>query len=75
MQTGSLATIIVDSLSAFFPGVQVLVGDLDSAIKANSVHSFLWRRYSGFPETFDINSRHAVSLGASLALFASACRR
>lgn len=65
MQTGALSTVIVDSLSAFFPGVQVLVGDLESAIKANSVQSFLWRRYSGLPETFDINQRRAISLGPS----------
>lgn len=74
MQTGTLSTVIVDSLSAFFPGVQVLVGDVESAIKANSVQSFLWKRYSGLPETFDINQRRAISLGAWSFSFKSTVR-
>lgn len=66
MQTGALATVIVDSLSAFFPGVQTLMGDLESAIKSHSVYAFQWKRYGGLPETFDINQRRAVHLGYPL---------
>lgn len=64
MQTGVLSTIVVDSLSAFFPGVQVLVGELEAAIKSHMVFANQWLRYSALPETFDINSRRAVSMGA-----------
>ena len=63
MHTGQLASVVVDSLSAFFPGVQTLVGDLESAIKAHAVYAFQWKRYAGLPELFDINRRVAVSLG------------
>lgn len=50
MATGQLASVVVDSLSAFFPGVQTLMGDLESAIKAHAVYAFQWRRYGGLPE-------------------------
>lgn len=63
MNSGQLASISVDSLSAFFPGVQTLVGDLESAIKAHSVYAFQWKRYGGLPELFDIHKRVGVSLG------------
>ncbi|KAK4701911.1 ER degradation enhancer, mannosidase alpha-like 1, partial [Phenoliferia sp. Uapishka_3] len=66
MHTGQLASVLVDSLSAFFPGVQTLVGDLESAIKAHAVYAFQWKRYAGLPEVFDINRRVAVSLGYPL---------
>lgn len=66
MKSGQLASVIVDSLSAFFPGTQVLVGDVESAIKSHAVYAYQWKRYGGLPETFDINRRHAVSLGYPL---------
>jgi mannosidase alpha-like ER degradation enhancer 1 len=66
MQTGQLATVVVDSLSAFFPGVQTLMGDLESAIKSHAVYAFQWKRYGGLPETFDINQRKALHLGYPL---------
>ncbi|CAE6522002.1 unnamed protein product [Rhizoctonia solani] len=33
--TGNLATVYIDSLSAFWPGLQVLAGDVQSAIKSH----------------------------------------
>ncbi|KAM0748164.1 hypothetical protein T439DRAFT_382639 [Meredithblackwellia eburnea MCA 4105] len=66
MHSGQLASVLVDSLSAFFPGVQTLVGDLEAAIKAHAVYAFQWKRYSGLPELFDINRRTAVQLGYPL---------
>ncbi|ORX34541.1 glycoside hydrolase [Kockovaella imperatae] len=47
----------VDSLSAFFAGVQVLNGDLESAIRNHLVHWNLWRRYSGSPESWTWSNR------------------
>lgn len=67
MQNGQLATVVVDSLSAFFPGVQTLMGDLESAIKSHAVYAFQWKRYGGLPETFDINQRRGVHLGGLLS--------
>lgn len=66
LHSGQIATVLVDSLSAFFPGVQTLVGDVESAIKGHAVYAFQWKRYQGLPEVFDINRRQAVSLGEPL---------
>lgn len=35
MNTGDIAFSMVDSLSAFFPGLQVLAGDVENAIKSH----------------------------------------
>ncbi|KAB5594202.1 Alpha mannosidase-like protein [Ceratobasidium theobromae] len=64
--TGDLATIYVDSLSAFWPGLQVLAGDVQNAIKSHLVYWNLWRRFSGMPETFNIANRHGVTIGYPL---------
>ncbi|KAL9549006.1 hypothetical protein MBANPS3_005418 [Mucor bainieri] len=53
MSTGSLMSYWIDSLSAFFPGLQVLQGDLDAAIKHHLVFYNIWRRYHALPERFD----------------------
>ncbi|KAI5475825.1 ER degradation enhancer, mannosidase alpha-like 1, glycoside hydrolase family 47 protein [Pseudohyphozyma bogoriensis] len=66
MYTGMLSSVIVDSLSAFFPGVQSLDGNLEDAIKGHMMYQFLWRRYGGLPEGFDIHRRVASHLGYPL---------
>jgi mannosidase alpha-like ER degradation enhancer 1 len=43
----------IDSLSAFFPSVQVLAGDLESAIKGHLLFWNMWKRYSALPESWD----------------------
>ncbi|KAI1319085.1 alpha mannosidase-like protein [Mortierella claussenii] len=53
LQDGSLMAHWVDSLSAFMPGVQVLGGDLESAIKNHLYYYNIWRRYQAIPERFD----------------------
>ncbi|KAG0958748.1 hypothetical protein G6F32_000022 [Rhizopus arrhizus] len=53
MSTGSLMSYWIDSLSAFFPGLQVLYGDVQSAIKSHLVYYNIWRRYHALPERFD----------------------
>jgi len=40
MHTGDPAYLTVDSLSAFWPGLQVLAGDVHSAIKLHMICSF-----------------------------------
>lgn len=47
----------MDSLSAFFPGVMVLAGDLQSAIKAHLVFWNVWQKFSALPEAWDPSSR------------------
>ncbi|GAA5945248.1 hypothetical protein JCM3775_001896 [Rhodotorula graminis] len=62
MSTGQLASSYVDSLSAFLPGVQVLMGDLDSATRAHAPFAFMWDRYRGLPELFDTLRRQGGGL-------------
>ncbi|KAI8327718.1 glycosyl hydrolase family 47-domain-containing protein [Choanephora cucurbitarum] len=53
MSSGTLMSYWIDSLSAFFPGLQVLYGDLDAAIKGHLIYFNIWRRYQALPERFD----------------------
>ncbi|BGO96067.1 hypothetical protein NBRC10512v2_007784 [Rhodotorula toruloides] len=66
MQTGQLTSVLVDSLAAFMPGVQTLMGDLDSATRSHAPYAFLWLRYGGLPELYDTHRRQAVQLGYPL---------
>ncbi|GAA6006626.1 hypothetical protein JCM11491_003122 [Sporobolomyces phaffii] len=66
MYTGQLSSVHVDSLSAFFPGVQVLVGDLEGAIKSHGVFAFLWAKFGGIPELFDTYRKVPAHLGYPL---------
>ncbi|KAI8149819.1 glycoside hydrolase [Fennellomyces sp. T-0311] len=62
MSSGALMATWIDSLSAFWPGVQVLYGDLGSAIKGHLVFYNIWRRYHALPERFDV-FRKTVDIG------------
>ncbi|KAF9962508.1 ER degradation-enhancing alpha-mannosidase-like protein 1 [Mortierella alpina] len=53
IEDGSLMATWVDSLSAFMPGVQVLGGDLESAIKNHLYYYNIWRKYQAIPERFN----------------------
>lgn len=48
--TGQLFTNWVDSLSGFFPGLQVLVGDLNDAVPKHIFFMKLWNTFGGIPE-------------------------
>ncbi|RDB22490.1 ER degradation-enhancing alpha-mannosidase-like protein 1 [Hypsizygus marmoreus] len=61
MNTGDVAFFTVDSLSAFWPGLQVLAGDLQSAIRLHLMYYNIWREHSGLPEVFDTNFKRATS--------------
>ncbi|KAF9452475.1 glycoside hydrolase family 47 protein [Macrolepiota fuliginosa MF-IS2] len=61
MNTGDTAYFTVDSLSAFWPGLQVLAGDVQSAIKLHMLYYNLWREHSGLPEVYDTNFKKATS--------------
>ncbi|GEM11334.1 ER degradation enhancer, mannosidase alpha-like 1, glycoside hydrolase family 47 protein [Rhodotorula toruloides] len=66
MLTGQLTSVLVDSLAAFMPGVQTLMGDLDSATRSHAPYAFLWLRYGGVPELYDTHRRQGVHLGYPL---------
>jgi len=54
MHSGNTKYTWTDSLSAFWPGLQVIVGDVDQAIQAHSKFLSLWNKYSAVPERFDV---------------------
>ncbi|KAI3659988.1 hypothetical protein MP638_000036, partial [Amoeboaphelidium occidentale] len=53
MDTGQPFATWIDSLSAFFPGLQVMYGDLPNAIRLHEVYYSIWRKYNALPERFD----------------------
>ncbi|KAI8089996.1 glycosyl hydrolase family 47-domain-containing protein [Halteromyces radiatus] len=59
MDSGMLMATWIDSLSAFMPGVQVLYGDLESAIKGHLVFYNIWQQYHALPERFDFFQQKA----------------
>ncbi|KAJ7068189.1 alpha mannosidase-like protein [Mycena amicta] len=61
MNSGDTAYWTVDSLSAFWPGLQVLAGDVQNAIKLHLLYYNLWRKHSGLPEVYDTNFKTATS--------------
>ncbi|THV08639.1 alpha mannosidase-like protein [Dendrothele bispora CBS 962.96] len=61
MRSGDVAYNTVDSLSAFWPGLQVLAGDIQGAIKLHLLYYNLWRRHSGLPEVYDTSFKVATS--------------
>ncbi|KAF5388298.1 hypothetical protein D9615_000341 [Tricholomella constricta] len=61
MNSGDVAYFTVDSLSAFWPGLQVLSGDVQSAIRLHLIYYNLWREHSGLPEVYDTNYKKATS--------------
>jgi mannosidase alpha-like ER degradation enhancer 1 len=67
MQTGAVATTTIDSLSAFWPGLQVLAGDIEAAIQSHMTYANLWARcakshHSTFPDSFELLKSGSQSL-------------
>lgn len=54
MHTAEVSTTWIDSLSAFFPGMMVLAGDVDGAESAYMLYYHLWRRFRAMPERFNL---------------------
>ncbi|KAJ2680458.1 hypothetical protein GGI25_000750 [Coemansia spiralis] len=57
MHSTEIATNWVDSLSAFFPGLMVLAGDIDGAESAYMLYYHIWRRFRVMPERFNVYLR------------------
>ncbi|CAG8444055.1 9668_t:CDS:10 [Ambispora leptoticha] len=60
---GGMMSSWVDSLSAYFPGLQVLAGDLENAIRSHLLYYNLWRKYNALPERFNFQLKN-VEIGA-----------
>ncbi|KAL1668072.1 glycoside hydrolase family 47 protein [Schizophyllum commune] len=61
MNTGDPAYATIDSLAAFWPGLQVLAGDVQSAIRLHMLYTDIWKLYSGIPEVYDTSFKAATS--------------
>ncbi|KAJ2964284.1 hypothetical protein NQZ79_g763 [Umbelopsis isabellina] len=53
MKTAQIMSHWIDSLSAFWPGLQVLYGDLEMAIKSHLTFYNVWKKYQGLPERYN----------------------
>lgn len=66
-KTGYLRTDRIDALGAFYPGLQVLRGDIDNAKRAFDGYYLMFRKHGGFlPECVSVD--HRVTLGPSYNL-------
>ncbi|KAJ8086520.1 hypothetical protein PM082_005343 [Marasmius tenuissimus] len=66
IRSGDVAYHTIDSLGAFWPGLQVLAGDIQNAVKLHMLYWNLWRKHSGLPEVYDTNFKQATSHGYPL---------
>ncbi|KAF6099151.1 ER degradation enhancing alpha-mannosidase like protein 1 [Phyllostomus discolor] len=53
MFSGQLMNTWIDSLQAFFPGLQVLMGDVEDAICLHAFYYAIWKRYGALPERYN----------------------
>jgi hypothetical protein len=56
--TGALRYTWIDNLSAYYPGLLVLAGELEEAIESHLLWSALWTRYSALPERWMVGSSY-----------------
>lgn len=54
MWSGHTSSLGHSSLAAFWPGVQVLFGEVDEAVETTRAHYSVWRRYGCLPEGYDV---------------------
>lgn len=52
--TGAARAAWIDSLSAFYPGLLTLAGELDEAIEIHLLTTAVWTRFSGLPERWNV---------------------
>ncbi|GAQ05595.1 ER degradation-enhancing alpha-mannosidase-like protein 1 [Aspergillus lentulus] len=52
--TGATRAFWIDSLSAFYPGLLSIAGELDEAIAIHLLTAAVWTRFSGLPERWNV---------------------
>ena len=60
MFTGMTLSWEFSALSAFWPGLQVLVGDIDLAAETVNAHYAVWRRYGCVPEGYHVGHARPI---------------
>ena len=56
MHTGAARAFWFDSLSAFYPGLLTLMGDIEEAAETHILLTALWARFSALPERWSTSS-------------------
>ena len=56
LYTGASRAFWLDSLSAFYPGLLAMTGDLEEAIETHLLATALWTRYSALPERWSTST-------------------
>lgn len=59
---GIISTEWIDSLGAFFPGLQNLAGDLKNGIKLHLIYLNIWNTYGCLPERWNFNGYKSIKL-------------
>jgi hypothetical protein len=54
LATGSPQAYWIDSLSAYYPGLLTLAGEVEEAVETNLLYTALWTRYSALPERWSV---------------------
>ncbi|EIT77349.1 glycosyl hydrolase, family 47 [Aspergillus flavus] len=52
--TGATRAFWIDSLSAFYPGLLSLAGEIDEAVGIHLLTTAVWTRFSGLPERWNV---------------------
>ncbi|PKS12753.1 hypothetical protein jhhlp_000963 [Lomentospora prolificans] len=60
-QTGAVAALWIDSLSAFYPGLLTLAGELEEAVEAHLLYAALWTRFRALPERWSLRDGQVES--------------
>jgi hypothetical protein len=54
LYTGAIRATWIDSLSAYYPGLLVLAGEVDEAVETHLLTTALWTRFSALPERWNV---------------------
>ncbi|KAG9332586.1 hypothetical protein JZ751_014684 [Albula glossodonta] len=60
MHKGTVSMPVFQSLEAFWPGLQSLLGDLENAMRTFHNYYTVWRQFGGLPEFYSIPQGHTV---------------
>ncbi|XP_029361835.1 ER degradation-enhancing alpha-mannosidase-like protein 2 isoform X2 [Echeneis naucrates] len=60
MHKGTVSMPVFQSLEAFWPGLQSLLGNLDGAVRTFQNYYSVWRQFGGLPEFYSIPQGYTV---------------
>ncbi|XP_061487656.1 ER degradation-enhancing alpha-mannosidase-like protein 2 isoform X2 [Rhineura floridana] len=60
MYKGTVSVPVFQSLEAYWPGLQSLIGDIDSAMRTFLNYYTVWKQFGGLPEFYNIPQGYTV---------------